>query len=49
MSLPVSGDYYGAGSTVDGYTGKFIPELWSGKMVVKFYAATCLNEICNTD
>jgi N4-gp56 family major capsid protein len=49
MSLPVSGDYYGGGAGVDGYTGKFIPEIWSGKMAVKFYASTCLNEICNTD
>jgi hypothetical protein len=49
MSLPVSGNYYGAGAGVDGYTGKFIPEIWSGKLQVKFYAATCVTEICNSD
>lgn len=49
MSLPVSGNYYGAGAGVDAYTGKFIPEIWSGKLQVKFYASTCLTEICNSD
>jgi len=27
----------------------FIPEIWSGKLVVKFYAATVFAAICNTD
>lgn len=49
MSLGVSGDYYGAGSGVDGYTGKFIPQIWSGKLQVKFYANTALSEITNND
>ena len=49
MSLPVSGNYYGAGAGVDGYAGKFIPAIWSGKLQSKFYAATCLNEIANSD
>ncbi len=30
-------------------TNDFIPEVWSGKMQVKFYDATCLSQICNTD
>ena len=30
-------------------TSDFIPEIWSGKMQVKFYDATCLSQICNTD
>ena len=30
-------------------TSQFIPEIWSGKMQVKFYAETCIAEICNTD
>lgn len=30
-------------------TSRFIPEIWSGKMVVKFYKSTCLSEISNTD
>lgn len=49
MSVAVSGNLYGAGSGVDGYVGKFIPEVWSGKLLVKFYLATCLTEITNND
>lgn len=30
-------------------TSKFIPDVWSGKMQVKFYAATCLSDITNSD
>lgn len=30
-------------------TGQFIPQLWSGKLVVKFYAATVLADISNTE
>jgi hypothetical protein len=49
MSVAVNGNYYGAGAGVDGYKATFIPEVWSGKLAVKFYASTCLHEICNTD
>src|SRR5580765_5803375 len=35
-----SGDYVAAG---------FIPEIWSGKLIEKFYAATVLAAISNTD
>lgn len=49
MSVPVSGNYYGAGSGVDGYVGKFIPEIWSGKLATKFYKSTCMTEIFNSD
>jgi hypothetical protein len=31
------------------YTGVFIPELWSGKLIEKFYNATVLAAIANTD
>lgn len=31
------------------YTGVFIPELWAGKIIEKFYASTVLAAICNTD
>lgn len=31
------------------YTGNFIPELWSGKLIEKFYDATVLAAIANTD
>lgn len=31
------------------YSGTFIPEIWSGKLLVKFYSATVINAITNTD
>jgi len=31
------------------YSGTFIPEIWSGKLLVKFYAATVIAAISNTD
>lgn len=31
------------------YAGTFIPEIWSGKLIEKFYAATVLSAISNTD
>ncbi|MDV7397249.1 hypothetical protein RZS08_37965, partial [Arthrospira platensis SPKY1] len=51
MSLAVSGNYYGAGNGVDAYAGasQFIPEVWSGKLQVKFYKSTVLGEITNND
>lgn len=52
MSVGVNGNYYGAGSGVDGYAAngtRFIPEVWSGKLAVKFYLNTCLTEVTNTD
>jgi len=50
MSLAVTSGYYGAGTT-DGYkaTAKFIPDIWSGKLQVKFYKSTVLGEITNND
>jgi len=30
-------------------TSKFIPEIWSGKLLVKFYMSTVFGEIANTD
>jgi len=31
------------------YHGTFIPEIWSGKLIEKFYSATVLSAISNTD
>ena len=31
------------------YSGTFIPEIWSGKLIEKFYSATVLGAIANTD
>jgi len=46
MSITVNSGYYGSGTT-DQYTGKFIPQIWSGKLQVKFYASTVLSSITN--
>ena len=41
---------YPAGSPAPDYqVGGFIPEIWSGKLIEKFYAATVLAAISNTD
>jgi len=49
MSVGVTSGYYTAGSASDAYSGKFIPEIWSGKLQVKFYQTTVLSEITNND
>jgi hypothetical protein len=33
----------------DGLSGTYVPELWSGKMLEKFYMSTVFGEIANTD
>lgn len=52
MSFPVAsgGSLYPSGGTANTLqsTG-FIPEIWSGKLVEKFYASTVLAAISNTD
>ena len=30
-------------------SGTYIPEIWSSKLLVKFYEGTCLSEVSNTD
>lgn len=42
---PVSGSF----DTNPSYSGAFIPTLWSGKLLAKFYQNTILSEISNTD
>lgn len=39
----------GAFVTSPAYTGTFIPQLWSGKLNVKFYDTTIFGEIANTN
>lgn len=46
MGLPVATGYPDYGSTG---TSKFIPQIWSTKLVIKFYKATVFGEISNTD
>ena len=43
----VSGAYPGYSASASG--SKFIPEIWSGKLQVKFYKSTVLGEITNND
>jgi hypothetical protein len=48
---PNVGVIYPTGSTnpSPAYSGTFIPEIWSGKLIEKFYASTVLAAISNTD
>lgn len=46
MSIPVAP---GTAAYNSGSSSKFIPEVWSGKLVEKFYETTVFNEIANTD
>lgn len=47
--FPVSGSPYLGSAASPAYSGIFIPQIWSGKLVEKFYAATVLAAIANTD
>lgn len=49
MAYPVSGTPYLGSSASPAYTGIFIPTIWSGKFVEKFYDATVLGAIATTD
>lgn len=48
MSFPIGSPWSGSVPN-PAYSGIFIPEIWSGKLVEKFYAATVLGAIANTD
>jgi hypothetical protein len=48
MSYPVGTAYLGANPS-PAYSGVFIPTIWSGKFVEKFYDATVLGAIASTD
>lgn len=45
MTYPVQAPF----NTSPAYSGSFIPTLWSGKLLAKFYQNTMMSEICNTD
>lgn len=49
MVYPISGSPAFAGAANPAYSGTFIPEIWSGKLLEKFYDATVLTAIANTD
>ncbi|MDP9115548.1 MAG: hypothetical protein M3O20_17960, partial [Acidobacteriota bacterium] len=48
MSFPVGTAYLGSNPS-PAYAGVFIPTIWSGKFVEKFYDATVLGAIASTD
>jgi hypothetical protein len=48
MAFPVGSPWKGS-TPSPAYAGVFIPEVWSGKLVEKFYKATVLGAIANTD
>ena len=49
MAYPISGTPYSGAAASPAYSGVFIPTIWSGKFVEKFYDATVLAAISNTD
>ena len=49
MSLPIASSTPSYSDSPAGGTRSFIPELWSGKLIQKFYDATVLAAISNTD
>ncbi len=51
MAIAVATTPYGGSGTgaSPAYSGIFIPQIWSGKLIEKFYAATVLAAIANTD
>lgn len=55
MAFPIAGAgttpvLYPSGSTANALQANgFIPEIWSGKLIEKFYASTVLSAISNTD
>ncbi len=50
MAYPIATTKYGTDVAANpAYSGTFIPELWSGKMIEKFYDATVVGAIANTN
>lgn len=48
MPYPLATPYAGP-TPSPAYSGRFIPEIWASKLIEKFYAATVLGAISNTD
>jgi hypothetical protein len=49
MAVTVATTPYAGANPNPAYSGVFIPEIWSGKLLEKFYSATVLAAISNTD
>jgi hypothetical protein len=48
MAYPLGTPYSGSAPS-PAYSGTFIPEIWSGKMIEKFYDATVIGQMANTN
>ena len=49
MAIPIAATPWSGANQAPPYSGTFIPQIWSGKLIEKFYAATVLSAIANTD
>jgi hypothetical protein len=49
VAYPVASSQFLGSAPSPAYSGTFIPEIWSGKLIEKFYASTVLAAISNTD
>lgn len=49
MAYPLAGTPWSGSHPNPPYAGNYIPEIWSLRMLQKYYAATVLREIANTD
>jgi hypothetical protein len=49
MAFPIAGTPWAGSNPSPAYAGTFIPEIWSGKLIEKFYKATVFSAIANTD
>ena len=49
MAITVATTPWAGSNPSPAYSGTFIPEIWSGKLIEKFYAATVVGAIANTD
>jgi hypothetical protein len=49
MAITIASTPFAGSNQNPAYHGTFIPEIWSGKLIEKFYSATVLSAIANTD
>ena len=49
MAITVATTPWAGSNPSPAYSGTFIPEIWSAKLIEKFYAATVIGAIANTD
>ncbi len=49
MTYPIHVNAGAAYQSAGGLSGTYIPEIWSGKLLEKFYTATVFGQIANTD